>query len=283
MTAVAGHRAGRPAPGTPPGPPRPRAPILMYHEISRQPSLDPRLAVTPADFARQLEYLAANGYTSLTVTQLVQTMTGRARWPAKPVVLTFDDGYADFYLRALPLLTSFGCTGTVFVTTGWIADAGPDSSGDGPCNTLCWSQIADTAGAGIEIGAHGHHHAELDQLAAGQLREELTSSMARLQDRLSVPVTGMAYPFGYSNRGVRMAVAAAGYRHACAVGNRILGDQIDLFALPRVTIGRSTRLPAFARVVRGDHLPPQYLGYRMLTRGQAAVRRARRVRNRISR
>ena len=70
-----------------------RVPILMYHEIPARPQSTRHLAVTPADFAAQLAYLRDGGYTKLTVADLVQGTAGRAfQWPAKPVVLTFDDG-----------------------------------------------------------------------------------------------------------------------------------------------------------------------------------------------
>ena len=94
--------------------------------------------------------------------------------PPRPVVLTFDDGFADFHDRALPLLARYGFTATVFVTTGWIADSGaPDAAHRRPGRMLSWSQIAEAAATGVEIGAHSHGHPELDLLAAESLRREL--------------------------------------------------------------------------------------------------------------
>ena len=159
-------------------------------------------------------------------------------------MLTFDDGFADFHRAALPLLVRHGFTATVFVTTGWTADAAARSDRGAPDSMLCWSQIRESAAAGIEIGAHTHRHPQLDQLAAGALREELEDSRALLEDGLGQPVTGLAYPFGYSNTRVRAAAPAAGYEYACAVGNRFAGRQADRFALPRLTIGRHTRCRA---------------------------------------
>src|SRR6266700_995145 len=97
-------------------------PILMYHEITAEPTSTGRLAVPPDTFAQQLRYLRAAGYTALTAAQFASS--AGTSLPAKPVVLTFDDGFADFYDNALPLLLRYGHTGTLFVTSGWTGGSG---------------------------------------------------------------------------------------------------------------------------------------------------------------
>src|SRR5437764_272682 len=98
-----------------------RVPILMYHSIADEASRAFRpFAVPPALFADQMAYLAQNGYTPLTVTRLVQTWAGGGELPARPIVLTFDDGFADFHTHALPVLYRYGFTATLYVTTGFI-------------------------------------------------------------------------------------------------------------------------------------------------------------------
>jgi len=191
-------------------------------------------------------------------------------------VLTFDDGFADFYETAVPLLCRYGLTATLFVTTGWVAGGsqrGPGSQ-DG---SLTWDHLAGIAAAGIEVAAHTEHHPELDQLAPAALQRELTGSKHLLEDRLGRAVTGLSYPFGYSSRRVRAAAAEAGYEYACVVANRVAGAGDDQYGLPRLTIGQATRLPGFARTVSAGRLPPEYVRYRVLTKGWAAVRRARSV------
>lgn len=284
MADLADRTAARRAPGAGSEPGQlPRVPILMYHEIATGPASARHLAVSPDDFAEQLGYLHGSGYTTLTVTDLVQLMSGRiGPWPARPIVLTFDDGFADFHRAALPLLRSCDFTATVFVTTGWVADAAAQADRPAPYRMLCWSQIEESAAAGIEIGAHTHSHPQLDQLAGDVLRRELDGGKALLEDRLGLAVTGLAYPFGYFSSRVRVAAATAGYRYACAVGNRFTGGCPDLFALPRLTIGRRPAIRGFSQVVRGERLPPEFLAYRTMTRGWSAVRAARSTLNRAS-
>jgi hypothetical protein len=93
----------------------------------------------------------------------------------------------------------------------------------------------------------------------------------------------MAYPFGYSNARVRRAVRAAGYQYACAVGNMIADPARDWFAVPRLTVRRSTRLRTFDRLVRGQHVPMMFVKDRSLTRGWAMVRRSRAALSSVSR
>ena len=251
-------------------------PILMYHEVAGRADTASPLAVAPESFAQHLAALADRGYTTITAATLAAAWSGGASLPERPVVITFDDGFADFHQAALPLLAEHGFTATVFVTTGWIADAGPPAPSR-PGRMLTWQQLAESAAAGIEIAAHTRTHPQLDQLPAARLAEELGLSRRLLEDRLGVAVAGMAYPFGYSDDAVRRAVRAAGYRYACVVANAIARPGSDLFALPRLTVRRATRPQTFARVVQGQQVALAYAGQRSLTKGYAVVRRARAV------
>jgi peptidoglycan/xylan/chitin deacetylase (PgdA/CDA1 family) len=260
----------RQGPGRQPG-----VPILMYHEIAARPETTSPLAVPPAAFAAQLAYLYDHGYNTVTFADAAAALAGEAsQLPTRPVVLTFDDGYADFHREVLPLLRHYGFTATVFVTTGWIADAGGHRSGHQPGQMLSWNQICEAAGAGVEIGAHSHGHPQLDQIKPGQLRHELAVSKALLEDGIGQAVPSLAYPFGYSSAGVRQTVRATGYRHACAVANAMARPAGDRYTLPRLTVRASTSLARFERIVRGDN-SMIYLKEHALTKGFAVVRRSR--------
>lgn len=253
-----------------------RVPILMYHEISADPRSAPRLAVHPEAFARQLSYLEDHGYVPVTARRLACAMSGasaEADLPARPVVLTFDDGFADFHDVALPLLTRHGFTASVYVTSGWVA--GELAGSAAPARMLSWPAIEELAAAQIEVGAHSLRHPQLDQLGPAELRIELADSRKMIEDRLGAEVTGLAYPFGYSNRQVRELAAEIGYGYACAVDNRLASEAAGAFALPRLTIGRATTMTNFGLAVEASRLPARFAGYRMLTAGWAPVRRAR--------
>jgi peptidoglycan/xylan/chitin deacetylase (PgdA/CDA1 family) len=253
-------------------------PILMYHEIADRKDTTSRLAVPPDSFAAQVEHLHEAGFSALTFSGLAAILDrDPARLPERPVVLTFDDGFADFHGRALPVLRRYGFTATVFVTTGWIADAGRHAAGRRPGRMLSWSQIRETLAAGVEIGAHSHAHPQLDQISLTRLRDELATSKSLLEDGLGTAVPSLAYPFGYSNQRVRQVAREIGYEHACAVGNVIAGPGLDPYALPRLTIRRSTRPSTFDCVIAGRKESVIFLKDRSLTRGYALVRRTRAI------
>lgn len=264
-----------------PGAPLPPAlgspvPILMYHEIAAASQTRSRLAVSPEAFTEQIAYLRDAGFETVTAGQLAAVMAGRASGlPERPMVLTFDDGFEDFHRQAMPVLDRVGYTATVFVTTGWVQDAGRHAAPRRPGRMLSWSQIAEAAQAGMEVGAHSWQHPQLDQLRGLMLREELYASKEHLEDRLGTRVPGLAYPFGYSNSRVRQVARDAGHDYACVVSNVLLKGSPDLLALPRLTVRRSTSLQTFQQVAQGRNVPAIFLKDRALTKGYAISRRAR--------
>jgi peptidoglycan/xylan/chitin deacetylase (PgdA/CDA1 family) len=271
-----------------------RVPILMYHSIhERPPPETASLAVSPGAFADQMGLLKDRGFTPLTfgaLSLIMQSMRpgahdhgGVQAMPEKPVVITFDDGYADFHRHALGVLDEFGFAATLFVTTGWLADAGADAAGRPLERMLSWHQLHEAVEHGVEIGGHSHSHPELDQLTDGRLRDELTRNKELLENRLGRVITTMAYPYGYSSARVRRAVRAAGYHSACAVGNDLAAGRHDVLAVPRLTVRSSTSLELFGRVAEGQGVPLVYLRDRALTKGYAILRRTRYVARRLTR
>jgi peptidoglycan/xylan/chitin deacetylase (PgdA/CDA1 family) len=252
----------------------PPVPVLMYHEIAEPTETTSRLAVPPDAFAAQLAELHAGGFTTVTAAELTAAVAGKGSLPDRAIVLTFDDGFEDFHRRAMPLLDRYGFSATVFVNTGWVQDAGPLPAGRRPGRMLSWTQIAEAASAGIEVAAHSHLHPRLDQLPGTLLREELRASKARLEDKLGAPVAGLAYPFGYHSARVRREASVLGYGYACAVRNVMMSAEPDLFALPRLTVRRSTRMPAFRQIIRGASIQAIFGKEHVLTAGYAMVRRA---------
>jgi peptidoglycan/xylan/chitin deacetylase (PgdA/CDA1 family) len=257
-----------------------RVPILMYHSVNdRPPASTAPLAVSPAAFADQMALLNDEGFTPISVSAYASrtTMAGR------PVVITFDDGYADFHEHALPVLERYGFPATVFLTTGWMRDAGPYAAGHPLDRMLSWLQVEEALSAGIEFGGHSHSHPQLDQLPTAALRDEVTRNKMLIEDRLGAPVTTMAYPYGYSSARVRREVSRAGYAVACAVANDLADGRHDVLALPRLTVRRTTSLRAFGRAAADQGVPLLYLRDRLLTKGYAVVRRGRYASRRVVR
>ena len=251
-------------------------PVLMYHSVSDTPAASIRaLSVRPRAFAAQLDYLHQHGFTGLTFGELCKYRRAEKPLPDRSIVLTFDDGYADFIEEALPILVEHGFPATVFVTTGWLDDAGVHAAGSPPDRMLSWAQLAELSAAGVEIGAHSHSHAQLDQIPERRLRAELADPKHLLEDRLGHQISSLAYPYGYSSKRVREVSREVGYLHAAAVANATAAPTCEPTRVPRLTIRCSTSLSAFARIAHQRRIRLHYAPAHVLTAAWTVARRTR--------
>jgi peptidoglycan/xylan/chitin deacetylase (PgdA/CDA1 family) len=237
-----------------------RFPVLLYHSVADV--VDPRFAawaVSPELFAAHMDALASEGYSALTVSELARRAFGReAPLPARAVAITFDDGFEDFYTAAWPQLMRYGLTATVFVTTGHVGatSAWLQRHGEGDRPLMSRSQIAAISQGGVECGAHGHTHVQLDTVARSRAREEIVASRRELAAIVG-PVTSFAYPHGYHSRRVRQEVRRAGLASACAVADGVASASDDLYAIPRIVVRAGTTAEALVKTLDAARLPPR--------------------------
>jgi peptidoglycan/xylan/chitin deacetylase (PgdA/CDA1 family) len=216
----------------------------MYHYIRVNPDPSDKigfgLSVTPADFAAQMAFLAQRGYHTVNLDQLGTPEAA----DGKAVIITFDDGYADAYSQAFPVLQKNGFKGTFYLITGLV----------GRPNYLTWDQARALAAAGQTIGSHTVTHPDLRTLGAAPLAAQLKDSRAQLEREVGRDVADFCYPAGKYNDAVEAAVAAAGYKTAVTVqpGFAAAGD--DRLALARVRISGGMALAGFAAAV-GEAAP----------------------------
>ena len=162
--------------------------------------------------------LSRAGYESVPL-KIAATGSDHAAWPARPVVITFDDGTLDFWEHALPVLERVGFTATLFVVTGYVGgrSSWDRDLGEPDRPLMSWDQIRRLHGQGFEFGSHTHNHRPLTELSEEQARQELTRSRQALEDRLGVAPQFLAYPRGlYDDRHKRLA-RETGYAGACSV------------------------------------------------------------------
>jgi peptidoglycan/xylan/chitin deacetylase (PgdA/CDA1 family) len=241
-------------------------PVLGYHSISDEPwDGTLRWSVSPGDFDEQMALLRERGRTPLTVGHYVDMLRGRVPLPSRPVVVTFDDGFADLATAGLPVLRRYNVCATAYVITARI----------GVRPALDRAQLTDLHEAGVEIGSHSDTHQPLDCLAPAALRHETAVSRARLEAWLQVAVTSFAYPYGYHSRTVRQAVIDASYTSACAVKNALSHPGDDVFAIARVLVERTTGVAGIDDLLEGRGRPASWRGERFRTRGWRAYRRVR--------
>ncbi len=184
-----------------------RVPVLVYHSVYAdfpgETKAQKVYSVTPETFEAQLKYLADNGYTPISMDDLVKAMKQGTTSPiAKPVVLTFDDGLDNQFSTALPLLQKYHMVGTFFIY--------PHPIGVSK-NFMTWDQVKALDAAGMDIGSHSMTHPYLNKQTPEQLHTELADSKQILETKLGKPVVHFASPFGYTDDAVVAELKRDGY------------------------------------------------------------------------
>jgi peptidoglycan/xylan/chitin deacetylase (PgdA/CDA1 family) len=213
-------------------------PILLYHRICRDGEWQSSdFTVRAGVFREQMRYLARGNYYTPRLSEVL-SWNGRAPQTSKtPVVLTFDDGYADNFENAFPILQELGFTAAVFP----VLDLGRRVTWWGGKATLRAPLLTpgimrSMEAAGIEFGSHSLNHPSLTLLNDSDLTEELTRSREVLGSIFERPLPVLAYPYGAVDQRVKRAVQRAGYSAALAVNSGPLGIQADLFEIRRILI-----------------------------------------------
>lgn len=262
-----------------------KVPILMYHSISEYATEKYRpFAVPPPLFAKHMAYLHMHEYTPVTVTQFVDAVAQRgAALPDRPVVLTFDDGFADFFTEAFPILQQYNFVATLYVATGFIGSTSRwlQREGEATRPMLTWDQLTEISASGIECGGHSHRHHQLDTLPLAEARDEIARSKWLLEGHLGQEVSTFAYPHGYHSTTIKRLVREVGYTSACTVKNEVSSVATDPFAIARLTMGADTGLDALAAllsrrspsVVAGIYASIMASAWRLARRSSASVMR----------
>ena len=220
-----------------------RIPILNYHSISSGgTNLFLKFTLHPDTFKQHMKLISNQGYTPITVGGYAQLVKSSSLLPDKPVILTFDDGFADFYSAAFPILQEYNFPATLFVVTDhidgtsrWLKGVGEETR-----TMLSWSQLSEIQKAGIEIGSHSATHIHLDTAKPEISRHEIICPKDKLEQKLGCSVHSMAYPYGHYTKAICQMVYEAGYSAACAVRNAMSHTNDNLFSLARITIYHQT-------------------------------------------
>jgi peptidoglycan/xylan/chitin deacetylase (PgdA/CDA1 family) len=256
-------------------------PILLYHGVDHDPV--PALApfvMDPERFAQHMDVLVERGASTFTVSAWCDLLDSGEEPPPDAVLVTFDDGLADFGRHAWPILRERCLAATLYVVSGnvggeadWLA-----SLGDTP-PMLTWADVIRLDQEGCEIGSHSVSHPELDVLDSEALVQEVRQSRVDLAVHLGHSVRSFAYPHGYHGKRVKDAVRMAGFDSACAVRNLWSTTDDDHHALARITIDGSCTADGLRALLDGHGRRVARPREQLRTKGWRAYRRARRNRS----
>jgi peptidoglycan/xylan/chitin deacetylase (PgdA/CDA1 family) len=221
-------------------------PILTYHELRASPPA-PRspastsLWVPEARFDAQMEALARAGYHGVTLSQAWAAWHGGPALPAKPVVVSFDDGYASQYAVAGPELRKLGWPGVLNLETARLSAPGG----------LTRARVRTLLARGWELASHTLTHPDLTHVGRARLAREVAGSRSALRRTFGVPVRFFCYPYGRASGAVRAAVRRAGYTGATTTHAGLAGPRTSPYALERIGAGPRDTAAELLRRLRG--------------------------------
>ncbi|MBU3142926.1 polysaccharide deacetylase family protein [Clostridium sp. CF012] len=209
-------------------------PVLMYHAIGYEKGNTAR--IPKEKFKAQMKYLKDNGYSTLTLDEAYDFFKTNKPVPQKSVVLTFDDGYVDNFLEALPILKEFGFKATYFIITN-VVDKSP--------GYMSLEQLKAMQANKMDIQSHTAKHEHLAKLSYEEQVKTLKESKAFLEKSLGKKVQYIAYPYGEYSKETLTAVKKAGYTMAFTTGGRWSDKADGILTLDRVFISGAASLDVF--------------------------------------
>ena len=219
-------------------------PILMYHSISddAREDRDSYYATTtaPAVFLDQMQFLHAEGYRTVTLSEASRQFESNLKpGSEKQVVITFDDGFEDFYLNAVPAMQRFGFTATMYIATDYVGETTRRFKGR---NCLTWSQVRELEAAGMSFGSHTASHPQLHSVEIQQVENEVRDSKKAIEDNLGHAIDSFCYPYAFPEQdesftsNLRQMLTGCGYTQGVCTMVGIADPQSDRLFLPRLPI-----------------------------------------------
>lgn len=210
-------------------------PILMYHRIATVPG--DRNSLPKEKFEEQLRYLHEHKFTTITPDMLYEHYSKQKPLPKKSVLLTFDDGYADNFTEALPLLKKYNMKAVVFPIANWIGKPNHwENFGKQETMTMNEHQLKQWLNQGMQIEPHTLNHPFLTNCSKEELYPEVHEAKLKLEQLLDKPMNYLCYPYGFFDQNVIEATKRANYKMAFAIFDHVPLWKINLFALPRIPI-----------------------------------------------
>lgn len=253
-----------------------RVPVLLYHNVGPfRPGTNPSVTISTEAFEKHIHWLKRHGYVGIRPTDWLAWCREGKPLPKKPVMLTFDDAYADCEEYALPLLAKHGFTATIFVVTNWVGGTNVWSQKKYSVTLPCMTeeQILTWAALGFEFGSHTRTHPVLNVLTDDDILKEMQGSAQYLSNLLGTRVCSLAYPYGdYSVAVARCAAQTFDLAFTCEEGLNARGT--DLFLLRRMMVVPHDTILDLAFYMKHGWSPSHRLRKR-LKRLKLAVRRWR--------
>ncbi len=209
-----------------------RVPILLYHYVEyvkdKGDTIRQSLNINPYIFEKQIQTLKDAGYTFITAGDLGKVLDAEMSLPRKPIIITFDDGYEDFYTDVLPILKKYNVKATAYIVAGVV----------GRLNYMSRDEIRKAKESGlVEIGAHSMYHRYLKGLSYNEAKFEIEQSKINLENEFGVKVISFAYPYGAFDKQAIKLVQDAGFKTAASTVPGIDVSDLNRYFMFRIRPG----------------------------------------------
>ena len=214
--------------------------ILTFHSISDNGH--DFFAVSPSTFESEMRWLTERGYKGISLRGFYEN-SGQGN----VVVLTFDDGYKDFFRTAVPILNGLNFSATVFILAELVGDIGRWRRKELQASAMLdWDEIHGAIDAGYEIGSHGLYHPNYLHLSIEGLKQEIAGSKEIIEENIKIPVVSFAYPYNVYNEQISGIVKEAGYKYAVRNDKDCKNDfKANCFQLCRNSINSRNSVKGF--------------------------------------
>lgn len=226
-------------------------PILMYHAFSAQGEPHGRFVMPIQKFKQQMTWLKRAGYQVIGLQDYINCRLQNRLPPKRAVIITIDDGYADSWNLACPVLRQYDFPATLFAVSQSVGKKNTWAEQDGLADRLMltWPALRELQANGIDIGAHTRTHPILPEIPPNRALEEITGSLQELEQGLGKPIHLFSYPYGKHNPQIQALVEQAGFQAACSTDEGKNSLATSLYRLHRVEIRGSDNLLQFAMAV----------------------------------
>jgi len=207
-------------------------PIITYHYVeivqNKDDFIRERLSIKPDTFEAQLKTLKRLNYQTVWVKEIPKIVTSNKNLENKPIALTFDDAYGDFYTDVFPLIKKYNTKVTLYVISDFINRP----------NYMTSSQLTEVIKSGlVEIGAHSVNHLDLPSVSEEVANYQIVTSKESLENTYKIKIETFCYPYGFYNDKVAKMVQDAGYTAAVSEVANTTQSKSNLFYLSRIRVG----------------------------------------------
>lgn len=234
-------------------------PILMYHSISNisEKVIHPYYKINTSKivFQSHMQYLHEHGYHTINFDDFKAELS-QIKGKCKYVVVTFDDGYFDFYTEAVPILKKYNFTATVFLPTSFIDQNRPFHNGK---KCMTWNLILELKDQGIRFGSHTENHPKLSEINSDMVEKELGNSKKKIEDKIGSEVQSFSYPYAFPQwnynhiRLLKELLIKTGYKNGVTttIGVNCKGE--DEFFRKRIPMNNDDDLNLFEAKINGAY------------------------------